>query len=77
MQRSKNAEFLLTTEAAANVLGCSTAWLERQRWKRQPPRYIKVRGRSGRMVRYRMSDLMDYISENCVDPGSLGAGRWK
>jgi hypothetical protein len=58
---------LLHTQDAAMILGVSTAWLERRRWQRLPPRYVRVGGPAGRAVRYREIDLLDYIEENTVD----------
>jgi len=58
---------LLHTQDAAKILGVSTAWLERRRWQRLPPRYVRVGGPAGRAVRYRENDLFDYIEENTVD----------
>lgn len=67
MQGSKDRDHLVTTYEAAKMLGCSMAWLERQRWKGEPPSYIKTGGSGGRMVRYRVSDLLDWIERNRVD----------
>ena len=58
---------LLHTSDAAKILGVSAAWLERKRWQRQPPRYVRVGGPAGRAVRYRENDLLDYIDENTVE----------
>lgn len=58
---------LLHTRDAAMILGVSTAWLERKRWQRQPPRHVRVGGPAGRAVRYRENDLLDYIEENTVE----------
>jgi len=49
---------LLTTKQAAPILGVSKAFLERDRWAGAKVPYIKV---GSRAVRYRMSDLMNYI----------------
>lgn len=65
---------LLHTRDAAKILGVSTAWLERKRWQRQPPQYVRVGGPAGRAIRYREADLLDYIEENTVGPFST-AGR--
>ena len=58
---------LLHTRDAAKILGVSAAWLERKRWERQPPRYVKIGGSAGRAVRYREADLLNYIEENTVE----------
>lgn len=49
---------LLTTKQAAPILGVSEAFLERDRWAGARVPYIKV---GSRAVRYRMSDLVNYI----------------
>jgi predicted DNA-binding transcriptional regulator AlpA len=66
MQGQKSADRLVTTYEASNILCCSPAWLERQRWKGEPPAYVKVGGQGGRMVRYRLSDLLAWIDANLV-----------
>lgn len=53
---------LLTTREAAVYLAVSEAWLERQRWLRTGPVFIRV----GRAVRYRQADLEAYLKENEV-----------
>lgn len=49
---------LLTTEEAANFLGVSMAFLERDRWAGARVPFIKV---GSRAVRYRREDLETYI----------------
>ena len=49
---------LLTTKQAANYLGVSAAFLERDRWAGAQIPFIKIGTRS---VRYRLSDLDAYI----------------
>ncbi|MEW8525573.1 MAG: helix-turn-helix domain-containing protein [Candidatus Thiodiazotropha endolucinida] len=49
---------LLTTEEAADYLGVSKAFLERDRWAGARIPFIKV---GSRAVRYRLQDLDDYI----------------
>ncbi len=51
---------LLTTIQAAQVLGVSKAFLERDRWAGARVPFIKV---GSRAVRYRLSDLNDYIEK--------------
>ena len=64
---------LLHTKDAARILGVSAAWLERKRWQKQPPVYVRIGGPSGRAVRYRESDLLEYIEKNAVlFPESMG-----
>lgn len=49
---------LLTTKQAAPILGVSIAFLERDRWAGARIPYIQI---GSRAVRYRMSDLMNFI----------------
>jgi hypothetical protein len=49
---------LLTTQAAADHLGVSRAFLERDRWAGARIPFIRV---GSRAVRYRMQDLENYI----------------
>lgn len=51
---------LLTEQGAANVLNCSVAFLRRCRLFKTGPAYAKL----GRLVRYRIEDLMAYIQAN-------------
>jgi len=51
---------LLTTNQAAQVLGVSKAFLERDRWAGARVPFIKI---GSRAVRYRLSDLHDYINK--------------
>jgi predicted DNA-binding transcriptional regulator AlpA len=52
---------LLNTHQAAEFLGVSVAFLERDRWAGARVPYIKV---GSRAVRYRQTDLEQYI-ESC------------
>jgi len=52
---------LLSTKDAAEVLGVSVAFLERDRWAGARVPFVKV---GSRAVRYRMSDLNSYIDRN-------------
>lgn len=49
---------LLTTAEAAEFLGVSKAFLERDRWAGARVQFIKI---GSRAVRYRLSDLDNYI----------------
>jgi predicted DNA-binding transcriptional regulator AlpA len=51
---------LLKTSEAAQLLGVSKAFLERDRWAGVRVPFIKV---GSRAVRYRVSDLNDYINK--------------
>jgi predicted DNA-binding transcriptional regulator AlpA len=49
---------LLNTQQAAEFLGVSTAFLERDRWAGARVPYIKV---GSRAVRYQLNDLEQYV----------------
>ncbi|QQO46001.1 helix-turn-helix domain-containing protein [Paracoccus sp. MC1862] len=51
---------LVTQEEAANILGVSKKWLERDRWAERRIPYVKI----GRGVRYRITDIAAYIEAN-------------
>lgn len=53
---------LLSTKQAAQILGVSTAFLERDRWAGARVPFVKI---GSRAVRYRLSDLLAYI-ESCT-----------
>lgn len=62
---------LLTTPQAANVLGVSIAFLERDRWAGARVPFIKI---GARAVRYRLQDLEHYI-ESCIRKSTSDTGR--
>ena len=66
MTHNRTFQRLLHTRDAAEMLGVSAAWLERKRWEGRPPSFVRVGGPNGRAVRYRESDLLNYIEENTV-----------
>ncbi|WP_273427147.1 helix-turn-helix domain-containing protein [Marinobacter sp.] len=51
---------LFTTKDAAQFLGVSKAFLERDRWAGARIPFIKV---GSRAVRYRLSDLNEYVNK--------------
>ena len=51
---------LLTENKASEILNCTTAALHRWRREGRGPDFIKI----GRLVRYRESDLMEFIDTN-------------
>lgn len=51
---------LLTTAQAASILGVSKAFLERDRWAGATVPFVRV---GTRTVRYRQSDLDQYITD--------------
>lgn len=62
---------LLTTPQAANVLGVSIAFLERDRWAGARVPFIKI---GARAVRYRLQDLERYI-DSCIRKSTSDTGR--
>ena len=64
---------LLTETQAAQVLSLSIRTLQSWRLKGRPPRFVRL---SGRAVRYRNSDLAEFIEARTVaptsDPGQNG-----
>jgi hypothetical protein len=59
---------LLTTRDAAELLGVGPSILERLRWMGEGPPYVRPTG--GRIVRYRYTDLVEWIGRNRVDPNA-------
>lgn len=59
---------LLHSRDAADILGVSEAWLARHRWAGTGPVFVRVGGGSGRAVRYRETDLRDWIEDHAVRP---------
>lgn len=56
---------LLTTEEAAEFLGMSPQFLERDRWKGATIPFVRVGNRS---IRYRFEDLENYLLSRVVEP---------
>ena len=54
----------LSEKQAAPLLGLTVATLRKRRWAREPPAFLKV----GRKVRYRLSDLQEYLDACTVAP---------
>jgi predicted DNA-binding transcriptional regulator AlpA len=58
---------LLSTKQVSERYGFSKAWLERQRWLGTGPKFIKI---GSRMVRYRASDIEEYLGRCEVSPAA-------
>jgi excisionase family DNA binding protein len=61
---SRSAPRLLTPKEAADLLGVPEGTLAQWRSQRRGPSYIKL---EGRLVRYRASDLENYLSRHAVE----------
>ena len=68
MAFAKSLEPLLHEGEAAKILNVSIARLQRWRWEEAGPRYIRVSGKPTGAVRYRLSDLEEYLTANTVEP---------
>ena len=55
---------LLSQDDTAEFLGVSKNTLEKWRWERRGPVFLKV----GRLVKYRLSDLESYLTNQEVQP---------
>ncbi len=49
---------------ASEILGFTVKTLQQRRWAGKPPRFLKV----GRLVRYRQSDLLDFLNSATIIP---------
>lgn len=49
---------------AAGILGLKVATLQKWRWEGTGPKFLKV----GRLVRYRLSDLNEFLDGVTVEP---------
>lgn len=63
---------LLSTKEAADLLGVSVAFLERDRWAGARVPFVKV---GSRAVRYRLADLTQYIDGNVYQSTSQTGGQ--
>lgn len=57
---SADARIVLTNKEAARKLGISHRTLEDWRLTNRGPRFVKL----GRLVRYRLNDLLDFMDRN-------------
>jgi len=58
----KNLPDLINQSELANYLNKSEAWCERARWLGIGPPFVKL----GRSVRYRFSDVKEYVDSNLI-----------
>lgn len=64
-----HSELLLTPKEAAQFLGIPLGTLAQWRSQRRGPPYIKL---EERLVRYRRSDLEEYLSGHLVETSQFG-----
>jgi len=64
-----HSKLLLTPKEAAEFLGIPSGTLAQWRSQRRGPPYIKL---EERLVRYRRSDLEEYLSGHLIDTDGLG-----
>ena len=55
---------LLTESEAADLLKMSQKTLQKRRFLKKPPRFLSMNG----VIRYRMSDLQEYMENSVVEP---------
>lgn len=60
----------ITEKQAAKMMGLSVAWFQRGRWIGSPIPYTKF----GRAVRYKLSDIRDFMERNKVGSTSEKVG---
>jgi predicted DNA-binding transcriptional regulator AlpA len=65
------SDALLTETQAAQVLSLSIRTLQSWRGKGSGPDFI----RAGRAVRYRRSDIQDWVTSNTVSPAASSGAR--
>jgi predicted DNA-binding transcriptional regulator AlpA len=62
---AEQADRLLTQQQVVDWTGMSSAWFEMSRFKGTGIPYVKI----GRAVRYRSSDVQNFITEHFVSTG--------
>ena len=67
-----NPEALLRERDAALYLNVSVYWLQRMRWLKRGPDFVRAGGPGGRAIRYRACDLRRWIEENIVSGSQIG-----
>lgn len=55
---------VVSEREAALFLGLAIRTLQNRRWRGLPPRFMRM----GRSIRYRLSDLQDYMDGCMVEP---------
>ena len=65
LQQQLNLEKLLNIDETADLLNVNRRLLDNWRWQKIGPPWVKF---SGRMIRYRLSDITHWIEEQTVRP---------
>jgi hypothetical protein len=52
----------LTDKEASHLYGYSVSWFQKQRYKKEPPPFIKIQGKG--KVYYSVDDLNEWFSNN-------------
>ncbi len=60
---------LLTEQDAAELLLMSPKTLQKRRFDKKPPKYLCLNG----TIRYRLTDLKEYLENSVIDPQQKGA----
>lgn len=68
-----NSRNLLTTQQAADILGVSKAFLEKDRWAGAKIPFVKL-GKT-RAVRYKLEDLENFINSQTIQPFAKDRGN--
>lgn len=55
---------VVSEREAALFLGLAIRTLQNRRWRGLPPRFVRL----GRSIRYRVSDLEDYLDTCLIEP---------
>ena len=62
---------LLTEQEAAELLLMSPKTLQKRRFDKKPPKYLSLNG----TIRYRLTDLKEYLENSVIDPQQNGANN--
>ena len=60
-----NTSMLVGEKKAAEIIGLSARTLQQRRYMNQPPKYVRLPGT--RSIRYRLSDLLNFIEKGVID----------
>lgn len=66
-----NPDCLMCPKRAAEYIGMSVHWLERQRARGEAPEFVRLGGRKGGAIRYRRSVLQALIVSATVNTSAV------